>query len=194
MTCRGLSLVLAVLVVFAASVAAAQKLVIPRKHDRPPGPALSPQDAVARMTVPDGFTVDIVAAIIERERPGALLPTIGGQTGLNLAIELAEQGVLDRFGVELIGAKIDAIKKAEDRDLFKHAMQRIGLAVPRSGVAHSMDEARALRREIGLPLIIRPSRTLGGTGATTYTLPVSVSLVVRSRTTAPFFRSVNRPA
>jgi carbamoyl-phosphate synthase large subunit len=118
----------------------------------------------ADRTYVEPLTAEMVAAIIERERPDALLPTIGGQTGLNLAIELAEQGVLERFGVELIGAKIDAIKKAEDRDLFKAAMQRIGLAVPRSGIAHTMEQARALRREIGLPLIIRPSRTLGGTG------------------------------
>ena len=118
----------------------------------------------ADRTYVEPLTVDIVAAIIERERPDALLPTIGGQTGLNLSIDLAEQGVLDRFGVELIGAKIDAIKKAEDRDLFKAAMQRIGLAVPRSGIAHTMEQALALGREIGLPLIIRPSRTLGGHG------------------------------
>ena len=119
---------------------------------------------VADRTYIEPLTVDIVAKIIERERPDALLPTIGGQTGLNLAIELAEQGVLERFGVELIGATIDAIKKAEDRELFKAAMQRIGLAVPRSGIAHTMEQAQALQRSIGLPLIIRPSRTLGGTG------------------------------
>src|SRR5690242_10764694 len=118
----------------------------------------------ADRTYVEPLTVDMVARIIERERPDALLPTIGGQTGLNLTIELAEQRVLERFGVELIGAKIDAIKKAEDRDLFKAAMQRIGLSVPRSGIAHTMEDARRLGREIGLPLIIRPSRTLGGTG------------------------------
>ena len=118
----------------------------------------------ADATYVEPLTAEVVAKIIERERPDALLPTIGGQTGLNLAIELAEQGVLDRFGVELIGAKIDAIKKAEDRDLFKAAMQRIGLAVPRSGIAHTMEQAETLRQQIGLPLIIRPSRTLGGTG------------------------------
>jgi carbamoyl-phosphate synthase large subunit len=118
----------------------------------------------ADRTYVEPLTVDIVARIIERERPDALLPTIGGQTALNLTIELAEQGILERFGVELIGAKIDAIKKAEDRELFKAAMQRIGLSVPRSGIAHTMDDARRLQREIGLPLIIRPSRTLGGTG------------------------------
>jgi len=105
-----------------------------------------------------------MAKIIAGGRPDALLPTIGGQTALNLAIELAERGILARYNVELIGATIDAIKKAEDRELFKAAMQRIGLAVPRSGIAHTMDDARALATVIGLPLIIRPSRTLGGPG------------------------------
>jgi carbamoyl-phosphate synthase large subunit len=118
----------------------------------------------ADRTYVEPLTADIVAKIIERERPQALLPTIGGQTGLNLAIELAEQGILERWDVELIGAKIDAIKKAEDRELFKEAMQRIGLAVPRSGIARTMEEARLLQGSIGLPLIIRPSRTLGGSG------------------------------
>ena len=118
----------------------------------------------ADRTYVEPLSAPVLAKIIERERPDALLPTIGGQTGLNLAIELAESGVLDRFGVELIGAKIDAIKKAEDRDLFKAAMERIGLSVPPSGIAHTMAEALALKERIGLPLIIRPSRTLGGTG------------------------------
>ena len=107
---------------------------------------------------------EVVEKIIAHERPDALLPTIGGQTGLNLAIDLAEAGVLDRYGVELIGAKLPAIKKAEDRDLFKAAMQRIGLDLPRSGYAHSYQEARQVLERLGLPLIVRPSRTLGGAG------------------------------
>jgi carbamoyl-phosphate synthase large subunit len=119
---------------------------------------------VADRTYVEPITCEIVEKIIARERPDALLPTVGGQTGLNLAIELAETGVLDRFGVELIGARIDAIKKAEDRELFKDAMRHIGLDVPRSGCAHNQPEADRLRAELGLPLIIRPSRTLGGTG------------------------------
>ena len=119
----------------------------------------------ADRTYIEPLTVDAAAAIIEAERPDALLPTMGGQTGLNLAIDLHEAGVLDKFGVELIGANIDAIKKAEDRDLFKAAMANIGLDLPRSGYAHSHAEGMAIGREIGLPLIIRPSRTLGGTGA-----------------------------
>jgi carbamoyl-phosphate synthase large subunit len=110
------------------------------------------------------MTPEIVERIIERERPDALLPTIGGQTGLNLALEVAERGILARYGVEMIGASVEAIKKAEDRDLFKAAMERVGLDLPRSGYARSMAEARRVRDEIGYPLIIRPSRTLGGMG------------------------------
>ena len=119
---------------------------------------------LADRTYIEPMTASAIARIIERERPDALLPTVGGQTALNLAIELAESGVLDRFGCELIGAKLHAIKKAEDRDLFKQAMLNIGLEVPRSAIAHSMSDADRIRRDLGLPLIIRPSRTLGGTG------------------------------
>jgi carbamoyl-phosphate synthase large subunit len=102
--------------------------------------------------------------VIERERPDAMLPTVGGQTALNIAVALAEDGSLERFGVELIGAKLDAIKIAEDRLLFKGAMEEIGLAMPRSGYVKSLDQARELAKEIGYPAIIRPSFTLGGTG------------------------------
>ncbi len=118
----------------------------------------------ADRTYVEPITVEMLERIIAVERPDALLPTIGGQTGLNMAIELAEGGILERYGVELIGAKLHAIKKAEDRDLFKAAMQRIGLDLPRSGYAHRMEEARAIREQLSLPVIIRPSRTLGGTG------------------------------
>src|SRR5277367_3679798 len=119
---------------------------------------------LADRTYIEPMTVAVLTKIIARERPDALLPTVGGQTALNLAIELAETRVLERYGVELIGAKLDAIKKAEDRDLFKHAMIAIGLEVPASGVARSHEEAGEIRERLGLPLIIRPSRTLGGTG------------------------------
>ena len=119
---------------------------------------------LADRTYIEPMTVAALERIIERERPDALLPTVGGQTALNLAIELAEAGVLERFGVELIGAKLGAIKKAEDRDLFKQAMIAIGLEVPASGVARSHEDAEGIRARLGLPLIIRPSRTLGGTG------------------------------
>jgi carbamoyl-phosphate synthase large subunit len=123
----------------------------------------------ADRTYIEPLTVEVVEKIIAQERPDALLPTIGGQTGLNLAIDLAEQGVLDRYGVELIGAKLPAIKKAEDRNLFKAAMERIGLDLPRSGYARSLGEAEEIRQQIGLPLIIRPSRTLGGSGGSIVT-------------------------
>ncbi|HEX5079731.1 MAG TPA: carbamoyl-phosphate synthase large subunit [Geminicoccaceae bacterium] len=105
-----------------------------------------------------------VERIIQRERPDACLPTMGGQTALNLARALAEDGTFARYGVELIGAGIEAIAKAEDRDLFRAAMARIGLELPRSGVARSLVEAQAALAEIGLPAVIRPSYTLGGTG------------------------------
>src|SRR5213078_1284121 len=110
------------------------------------------------------MTVEVLERIIAVEKPDALLPTIGGQTGLNLALDLAAAGVLARHKVELIGAKVDAIRRAEDRDLFKTTMASIGLDLPRSGYARSLAEAEAIRRDLGLPLIIRPSRTLGGTG------------------------------
>jgi len=110
------------------------------------------------------ITPEVVAAIIEKERPDALLPTLGGQTALNTAVALAESGVLDRYQVELIGAKLPAIKKAEDRELFKQAMTRIGLEVPESGCAHSLGDALAIIQRVGYPAIIRPSFTLGGTG------------------------------
>jgi len=119
---------------------------------------------LADRTYIEPINLDVVSKIIAREKPDAVLPTVGGQTALNLAIELAEAGVLDRHGVELIGAKLPAIKKAEDRDLFKRAMLAIGLEVPDSAVAHSLDDAERIRERLGLPLIIRPSRTLGGTG------------------------------
>ncbi len=107
---------------------------------------------------------ETVAKIIEKERPDALLPTLGGQTGLNTAIELAKMGVLDRFNVEMIGADTQAINKAEDRDLFRQAMHKIGLRIPESGIATDMAQARAIARDIGFPIIVRPSFTLGGTG------------------------------
>jgi len=105
-----------------------------------------------------------IAKIIEEERPDALLPTLGGQTGLNTAMDLYHNGVLEKFGVEMIGARADVIAKAEGRESFKEAMTKIGLDVPRSAIVHNMDQARAAIEEIGLPVIIRASYTLGGTG------------------------------
>ena len=105
-----------------------------------------------------------IAKIIEKERPDAILPTMGGQTGLNTALTLAKEGVLEKYGVELIGASREAIDKAEDRELFDKTMKSIGIDTPPSGIAHSMDDAFAVQKEIGFPCIIRPSFTLGGTG------------------------------
>ncbi len=105
-----------------------------------------------------------VARVIEKERPDALLPTMGGQTALNCALDLVREGVLEQYGVEMIGASREAIDKAEDRDLFRKAMQKIGLDMPRSAIAHSMEEALQVQAAIGFPAIIRPSFTLGGSG------------------------------
>src|SRR5262249_24929994 len=109
-------------------------------------------------------TWDMIAKVIERERPDALLPTLGGQTGLNVAMDLYRHGILERFGVEMIGATAAVIDKAEDRQKFKEAMVKIGLEVPKSGLARTLAEAQDIREEIGLPCVLRPSFTLGGTG------------------------------
>jgi carbamoyl-phosphate synthase large subunit len=119
---------------------------------------------MADATYIEPITVPVLSRIIETEKPDALLPTLGGQTGLNIAIQLAENGILERNGVRMIGADREAIRKAEDRKLFKESMERIGLEVPRSGLAHGREEAWETARVIGFPLIIRPSFTLGGTG------------------------------
>src|SRR5262245_33247140 len=118
----------------------------------------------ADRTYVEPITTDIAETIIGRERPNAIRPTLRGQTALNLVIDLAEKGILDRYGVEMIGAKLESIKKAEDRDLFKEAMRRIGLDLPRSGYARSMKDATRIQKRLKFPLIIRASRTLGGSG------------------------------
>ncbi|HLR17690.1 MAG TPA: carbamoyl-phosphate synthase large subunit [Alcanivoracaceae bacterium] len=120
--------------------------------------------AMADATYIEPITWETVAKIIEKERPDALLPTMGGQTALNCALDLERHGVLAKYGVEMLGANADAIDKAEDRSRFDKAMKDIGLSCPRSDIAHSMDEAYAVLEEIGFPCIIRPSFTLGGTG------------------------------
>jgi carbamoyl-phosphate synthase large subunit len=120
--------------------------------------------ALADRTYIEPLTVEFAEEVIRRERPDALLSTVGGQTGLNLAVDLAEAGVLDKYGVELIGAKLDAIKKAEDRLLFKDAMRKIGLDVPDSKLVNNLDDGLSYSARIGYPVIIRPSFTLGGTG------------------------------
>jgi carbamoyl-phosphate synthase large subunit len=119
----------------------------------------------ADRTYIEPITPEAVEKIIARERPDALLPTLGGQTGLNTAVALAESGVLKKYKVEMIGASLKVIHKAEDREKFRHAMERIGLRVPKSGFAHSMSDVLKIADEIGFPLIIRPSFTLGGTGS-----------------------------
>ncbi|HLV90829.1 MAG: carbamoyl-phosphate synthase large subunit [Acidimicrobiales bacterium] len=121
-----------------------------------------PQFADATYVEP--VTADVVAEIIARERPDALLPTLGGQTALNVATELAKSGILERYGVEMIGAGLDAIDRAEDRGRFKETMESIGLEVPRAGYARSMEEAREIAAGIGFPVMIRPSFILGGGG------------------------------
>jgi carbamoyl-phosphate synthase large subunit len=118
----------------------------------------------ADRTYIEPVTPEMLEKIIIKERPDAILPTLGGQTALNTAVAVAERGVLEKYGVELIGAKLPAIKMAEDRTLFKEAMQRIGLEIPKSGLAHNRQEAMDVIKEIGFPTIIRPSFTLGGTG------------------------------
>ncbi|HXZ48174.1 MAG TPA: carbamoyl-phosphate synthase large subunit [Usitatibacter sp.] len=119
---------------------------------------------MADVTYIEPITWQMVARIIEKERPDALLPTMGGQTALNCALDLAREGVLEKFGVEMIGARKEAIDKAEDREKFKLAMAKIGLESPRSALAHSLEEARQVQAMVGFPTIIRPSFTLGGTG------------------------------
>jgi carbamoyl-phosphate synthase large subunit len=119
---------------------------------------------MAPRTYVEPMTAESLEKIIERERPDVLLPTLGGQTALNLAVELSEKGILDRYGVSLIGARLEAIHKAEDREQFRQAMQHIGLLMPQAGYARSLDDARRIVRDTGIPAIIRPSFTLGGTG------------------------------
>ena len=119
---------------------------------------------IADRTYIEPLTKEYLEAIIARERPDALLPTVGGQTGLNLAVELAEAGILEKYGVKLIGASLQAIKIAEDRLLFKDVCRKIGLEVPNSAVVNDGEEAIRLADEMGYPVVIRPSFTLGGTG------------------------------
>src|SRR6187401_3711447 len=119
---------------------------------------------MADRTYVEPLTPEVVEEIIKKERPDAVLPTVGGQTALNLAVQLHELGILQKYGVKLIGAQIDAIKVAEDRLLFRNAMEEIGVEVPKSGVARSLEEALVLVEDTGFPAIIRPSFTMGGVG------------------------------
>ena len=119
---------------------------------------------MADVTYIEPITWPMVASIIERERPDALLPTMGGQTALNCALDLADHGVLEKYGVELIGASREAIRMAEDRELFRVAMAEIGLECPKAEVVRTFEEALAVQAKVGYPTIIRPSFTLGGSG------------------------------
>jgi carbamoyl-phosphate synthase large subunit len=119
---------------------------------------------MADRTYIEPITAAAVEMIIKRERPDSMLPTLGGQTGLNTAVELAESGVLKKYNVKLLGANLRSIKRAEERDKFKNVIETIGLQVPRSGYVHSLEDAKKIVEYVGFPAIIRPSYTLGGTG------------------------------
>src|SRR4051812_10646802 len=121
-------------------------------------------DNVADAVYIEPLTPEVLERVIARERPDGLLPTLGGQTGLNLAVELADLGILDRYGVRLLGTPLATIKQAEDRELFKQLLEQIGEPVPDSAVVNSLEEARAVADDLGFPLIVRPAFTLGGTG------------------------------
>ncbi|MGO9379929.1 MAG: carbamoyl-phosphate synthase large subunit [Dissulfurispiraceae bacterium] len=141
---------------------------------------------MADATYIEPLSAEIIELIIKKERPDAILPTMGGQTALNLSVELAESGILDKYGVELIGAKLAAIKKAEDRELFKEAMKNIGLDVPKSAPVTTFEEGLEAIEDIGYPVILRPAFTLGGTGGgTAYNIEEYRSLLERALKLSP---------
>ncbi len=141
---------------------------------------------MADRTYIEPITAEVVEKIIARERPDAILPTLGGQTGLNTAVFLARAGVYERYGVEVLGASTEAISRAEDRELFKQAMQEIGIRVPESGIATSVDEGMEIGQRIGFPLILRPAFTMGGAGgATAYNVEELEAALVHGITTSP---------
>ena len=135
---------------------------------------------MADRTYIEPVTPKSVELIIEKERPDALLPTLGGQTGLNTAVAVAENGVLEKYNVEMIGATLESIQKAEDRDLFRNAMNKIGLRIPKSGIANDMESARKIADDLGFPIIVRPSFTLGGTGGGVAYNPEDLELLAGS--------------
>ncbi|MFN8482566.1 MAG: carbamoyl-phosphate synthase large subunit [Anaerolineae bacterium] len=146
---------------------------------------------LADQTYIEPLTVDVVTQVIAQERPDALLPTVGGQTALNLAVDLAEAGVLDSYGVELIGASVPVVRLAEDRLLFKEAMREIGVATPRSGVVSTVDQALAIADEVGYPVIVRPSFTLGGRGGgIAYDRPGLTALADRALRASPVHQTL----
>ena len=133
----------------------------------------------ADRTYIEPITASFVEKIIARERPDALLPTLGGQTGLNVTVEVAEKGILKKYGVEVLGANIEAIRMAEERELFKKAMREIGLDLPKSKVARTLAQAHAVAREVGFPVVIRPSFTLGGTGGGIAATPEELETIAK---------------
>ncbi len=137
-------------------------------------------DGVADAVYIEPLTVDVLRRVIERERPEGLLPTLGGQVGLNLAVELHDAGILDEFDVRLLGTPLDGIRRAEDRELFREAMREIGEPVPPSEVCSTLEEARAAADEIGLPVVIRPAYTLGGTGGGFARTPAELDAIAQS--------------
>jgi carbamoyl-phosphate synthase large subunit len=143
-----------------------------------PATIMTDEDVADRVYI-EPLTVEAVARVIERERPDAVLPTLGGQTGLNLAMDLHRAGVLERFGVRFLGADADVIRRAEDREAFKQMLLSIGEPVPPSSVCESLDGARSFAKEIGLPLVVRPAYTLGGTGGGFVTTETDLDRVVR---------------
>ena len=145
---------------------------------------------MADRTYIEPVTPEIVAKIIERERPDAILPTLGGQTGLNTAVAVAEMGVLEKFGVEMIGASLASIKKAEDREQFRAAMNNIGLRIPISGITTTMEQAREIAAKIGYPIIVRPSYTLGGTGGGVAYNPEDLEILAKSGMDASLIHQV----
>ncbi len=144
----------------------------------------------ADRTYIEPVTPATLAKIIEKERPDALLPTLGGQTGLNTAVEAANMGVLEKYGVEMIGASLESINKAEDRELFRDAMNKIGLRIPESGFAHNMVEVETIAARIGFPIIVRPSFTLGGTGGGVAYNPEELADLAKSGLDASFITQV----
>ena len=147
-------------------------------------------EGIADIVYIEPLTVDVIARIIERERPDGLLPTLGGQTGLNLAVDLADAGVLDKYNVRSLGTPIDTIRKAEDRELFKRMLQEIGEPVPESAIATNMEEARQAAEAIGLPVVIRPAYTLGGTGGGHATTMEEVEFIASIGLTASPVRQI----
>ena len=128
-----------------------------------PATIMTDVDVADRVYI-EPLTVQVLERIIEKEKPDGLLPTLGGQTGLNLAVELAEAGILEKYRVKLLGSKVETIKNAEDRELFRSLLTKIGEPVPSSIVIEDWEEAQKALAEIGLPMVIRPAYTLGGTG------------------------------